>query len=147
MLGSFDFFPGELIIHIALFLPLKYIVDLCLTNSKFNKIIFDDEYFWKQKCYQDFGVKIGNHREDWKNLYRNHINHPNIHVFGTNEDGQLGLGNFEHRNIPTEISGIKIRSITAGHLHTAVIDLNDNVWLFGFNYSGQSRYGRAARSR
>jgi hypothetical protein len=36
----FDLIPNELILKIALYLSLDNVINLCLTNSKFNKAIF-----------------------------------------------------------------------------------------------------------
>ena len=38
---------------------------------------------------------------------------------------------FEDPNIPRQIPKLKAKQVSAGHLHTAIIDLENNVWMFG----------------
>ncbi len=62
--------------------------------------------------------------------------------FGSNEFGQLGLGDNTDRNTPTKIisvdtrSGITAKSVSCGKYYTMIIDMNNNVWAFGFNKYG-----------
>ncbi len=46
MQDPFVFLPNESIFNIALFLPLNTLIALCLTSSKFNQLICDNNYFW-----------------------------------------------------------------------------------------------------
>jgi alpha-tubulin suppressor-like RCC1 family protein len=128
----------EIIISIALFLSLNDLINLYLTKSRFNKIICCNEYFWQQRCYQDYGIKTINPIESWKSVYSNSVN---VFICGTNYR-QLGLGdNNEDRDKPTQIPKLKARQISAGLAHTVVIDLNSNVITFGYNKHGQLGLG------
>jgi alpha-tubulin suppressor-like RCC1 family protein len=67
----------------------------------------------------------------------------NVSAFGLNLDGQLGLGHYKDRNTPTQIPNIKAKQVasrvlrpretSAGNIYTAIIDLENNVWIFGSN--------------
>jgi hypothetical protein len=134
MSDSFGLLPYELILHIALLLRLNHIINLCSTNSRFKEIILDEEYFWKQRCICDFGIE--NHQESWKTLYKNSIN-TNILVFGFNGHGQLGLGDHEDRDRPTQMPNLKGKQISSGREYTTIIDLNNNVWDCGCDTCGR----------
>lgn len=84
-MSLFEILAPEKIMDIALFLPLPDIAYLCRTNSRFNEIICNNEYFWQQKFYNDYGV-INYTVGSWKDLYKNYMN---VWVFGDNEYGQL----------------------------------------------------------
>ena len=74
----------------------------------------------------------------------------NVWSFGFNKHGQLGLGDNVSRNAktlqvhleePTKINGIKAKSVSCGEFHTILIDMNNNVWAFGYNTFGQLGLG------
>ena len=57
---------------------------------------------------------------------------------GSNEDGQLGLGNLELNTTPTKIHNLpKICSVSAGYYHTLLLDEHGDVWTCGNNTHGQ----------
>lgn len=68
-------------------------------------------------------------------------NDGSLFACGSNDKGQLGLGDNKDRNIPTRIPGIYAKAIACGIAHTIIIDLNDNVWAFGLNDLGQLGVG------
>lgn len=39
--------------------------------------------------------------------------------------------------MPTQIPNLKAKRVSAGYYHTAVIDLDNNVWTFGYGGAGQ----------
>ena len=69
----------------------------------------------------------------------------NVLVFGNNMYGQLGLGDMINRNVPTILTvndkNLKAKNISSCVAHTMIIDLDDNVWGFGSNSSGQLGLG------
>jgi hypothetical protein len=70
MTDSFGLLPNELILYISILLSSNCIVDICLTNSGFKKIVLDDEIFG-----------IEHYERNWETLYRSSID---ISVFGSN---------------------------------------------------------------
>jgi alpha-tubulin suppressor-like RCC1 family protein len=69
-----------------------------------------------------------------------------IYTAGSNEQGQLGLGNaiadsdyFTEIEVPSQDSGWV--STSAGHQHTVVIDEETGLWTWGANDSGQLGLG------
>jgi alpha-tubulin suppressor-like RCC1 family protein len=129
--------PPELILEIALSLTLEEIQNLCMTSNKFNEIICENEYFWRRKYLQVYQEEPSFDVISWKELYLGY----NVYAFGTNEDGQLGLGDIQRRKVPTLIPNIKARQISAGYGHSLLIDLENNVYAFGFNYLSQLGLG------
>ncbi len=68
----------------------------------------------------------------------------NVWAFGSNEYGQLGLGNNGYNTnitVPTKINGIKAKYISCGNIHTVLIDMNNDVWAFGNNIFGKLGLG------
>jgi alpha-tubulin suppressor-like RCC1 family protein len=69
----------------------------------------------------------------------------NLWSFGSNEYGQLGLGDTTNRYIPSPvlINGVnfKVKDIACSGHHSLAIDINDNLWSFGFNGYGQLGLG------
>ena len=60
----------------------------------------------------------------------------NVWTFGNNEYGQLGLGDNETKrrvSTPTKIPNLKAKQVSVGECHTVIIDLENNVWTFGWN--------------
>lgn len=62
-------------------------------------------------------------------------------TFGDNSSGQLGLGNIGETYTPTKIENFKVKQISCGTVHTAMIDLNNNVFVFGSNFYAQLGLG------
>jgi alpha-tubulin suppressor-like RCC1 family protein len=60
----------------------------------------------------------------------------NIWTFGDNRCGQLGIGNYIDKNIPTQILNLKVKQVSVGG-YTILIDIEDNIWAFGVNFNGQ----------
>lgn len=55
-----------------------------------------------------------------------------IYTFGQNDRGQLGLGDYESRYIPTQIEGLfNVVQVACGALHTACITAEGHVYTFG----------------
>ena len=68
----------------------------------------------------------------------------NLYTFGRNEYGRLGLGDFTDKNIPTLVTvpdGLKVKTVSCGSMHTAIITENGNLYTFGNNYYGQLGLG------
>lgn len=68
----------------------------------------------------------------------------NVWAFGYGSFGQLGLGQGQGnqtKNAPTQIPNIKAKQVSARYYHTVIIDIDDNVWTFGWNSYGQLGIG------
>jgi len=87
MINSFNYLPDELIHTLALSFPLREISYFCRSNQRFNNLICNDEYFWRQKFIKDYGDV--DWTGSWKNLYMDYLN---VWIFGGNNLGLLGLG-------------------------------------------------------
>jgi alpha-tubulin suppressor-like RCC1 family protein len=61
-----------------------------------------------------------------------------VYTWGSNQEGQLGLGDSTNRSQPTPVPGLSDETaVEAGHNHTLVLRSNGTVWAFGLNASGQ----------
>ena len=67
-----------------------------------------------------------------------------LYSFGWNLQGQLGLGDYEDRLIPTIVQSLKNRlvvSAAAGHSHTCVVTDDGRLFTWGFNVFGRLGHG------
>ena len=61
-----------------------------------------------------------------------------VHSFGRNDKGQLGLGHNNNVSLPTPIPNLpKIMEISCGYHFTVCIDKEGGLWSFGHNDHGQ----------
>ncbi len=118
--------PNDLILAIALLLPLSVVGRLRQTNSKFNQTITND--FWHQRFRQDFGDELTYCVDHWSIFYQTY---GNVWTFGKGTYGQLGVYDQLDRIVPVRIYGIRAKQVSVGERHTALIDINDNIWTFG----------------
>jgi len=69
------------------------------------------------------------------------------YCFGFGGQGQLGLGDFASRNIPTAVvtsgplSGVSVSAISTGHQHTCVLGFNNRAYCFGNGVNGELGLG------
>jgi alpha-tubulin suppressor-like RCC1 family protein len=60
------------------------------------------------------------------------------YCWGDNADGQLGLGDFENRSVPTRVPGDRVwRHLALGESHTCALDDLGRVYCWGLNGRGQ----------
>lgn len=70
-----------------------------------------------------------------------------VHSFGSNTNGQLGLGHNNNSSIPTPISDLpSIKLVSCGFNFTACVDDQGRIWSFGCNVNGQLGLGNTADS-
>jgi len=69
--------------------------------------------------------------------------HGDLYAFGTNRNGQLGLGTTENQLLPALVdkvqafAGEEIVSVSCGCAHSAGVTRNDNLFVWGCNEEGQ----------
>jgi len=60
------------------------------------------------------------------------------YCWGWGDYGQLGNGNTDTRNIPTQVAGnLRFRQVSAGGLHTCGVATDDRAYCWGANGSGE----------
>jgi alpha-tubulin suppressor-like RCC1 family protein len=66
-----------------------------------------------------------------------------LYVCGRNDSGQLGLGNFENRNVYTKLEHNfgKIKNISCGSNYNIILTENNELFVCGNNYHGQLGLG------
>ena len=60
MNDHFDSLPDDVVLHIALFEAINNIDQMCLFSQRFNNLICNNNYFWREKFVKDFGEPDGN---------------------------------------------------------------------------------------
>ena len=69
-----------------------------------------------------------------------------VHSFGRNNNGQLGLGHNNNVSLPSPIPNLpKIMEISCGYYFTVCIDNEGGLWSFGANDYGQLGTGNTTR--
>jgi alpha-tubulin suppressor-like RCC1 family protein len=68
-------------------------------------------------------------------------NYGQVHSFGFNSCGQLGLGDSDVRDKLTAVSGLDMEQISIGTIHSSMIDNNGKIYMFGYNGHGQLGLG------
>jgi alpha-tubulin suppressor-like RCC1 family protein len=131
--------PPEIIFKTTLPLDSKEIQALCLTSHRFNAVICENEYFWKRKFIYDYRFEPSFEVTSWKELYLGY----GVYAFGSNLEGELGLGHTLDKFIPTQIPGAKAKYVAAGLYNSLILDLTGHVFAFGSNIMGQSGLGDA----
>jgi alpha-tubulin suppressor-like RCC1 family protein len=122
--------PFELLLEEALDLDLPSLKALCETSSYFQDVLCENNYFWMLKFKKDFGF-IPEEVQLWKEFYQAY---QNTFIFG---------GPVARKEYP-----IKSKALSIGNDHQVLIDLNDEVWIWGQNQSGQLGLGdRTDRSQ
>jgi len=72
-----------------------------------------------------------------------------VWAWGGNGSGQLGVGDFSTRNVPTQItalSSLTIVAIAAGDGHSVALDSTGTVWTWGRNSEGELGNGLTTSS-
>ena len=65
-----------------------------------------------------------------------------VYVFGSNDDGQLGLGDTTDRKSPVKLPLSEAAAqVALGYAHTAVRTVKGNVYVFGYNADGELGLG------
>ena len=137
--------PDELIVLQALEFDLPSISKFCQVSRRLNRLICDNELFWRQKFIRDYEFSPVRYTGSWKLLYREY---QAVWSFGSNRVGELGLGTKVHigHNVsnytPLQIDNFKAKSIASARYHTVAIAMDNTVWGFGLN--AQSRLGLGA---
>ena len=141
-MDPFDLLPDELILVQALRLDLPSVSRLCQTSQRFNRVICDNELYWRQKFVRDYNFSPQLYRGSWKVLYREYNA---VWTFGANISSLEDEDKDNYQSSPTQLPNFKARQVSAGGFHTIVIDLNGNVWSSGMNGSGQLGLGDLRR--
>ncbi|MCX5977325.1 MAG: fibronectin type III domain-containing protein [Coprothermobacterota bacterium] len=71
-----------------------------------------------------------------------------VWAWGSNSDGQLGLGDGATRYYPVQITSLadNVSSLAAGGYHTVALMKDTTVWAWGSNFSGQLGVGDSTSS-
>jgi len=134
---SLDCLPPEVIIAIGLELSLSSVVRLSQASRRLNSILCDNKYFWYCRYLKDFG-KSEHIPTSWKDLYYRTL-YNTVWTFGL-----IWTGNNVYRIIDIPSPRIKLETVvsrvTSGHC-TAIIDVQNNVWMRGRNAFGELGLG------
>jgi alpha-tubulin suppressor-like RCC1 family protein len=86
-------------------------------------------------------VKVDN---VWKNL-SGKVGSLEIYACGSNNNGQLGLGDTAHRSTLTQVgTDTNWKSVSCGYQQILAIKTNGTIWACGLNHLGQLGLGDTA---
>jgi alpha-tubulin suppressor-like RCC1 family protein len=133
------YLPSEITNKIIILVTIDNIISLCQTCTWFN-IFFNDNSsdFWKLKISIDFEEIPQNiDNVSWKEIYQYY---GDIVGFGGNNLKQLGIDKPSTSTpmyVPIKSTKLKAKSVQCGDNYTTVINLNDNIYVFGKNEHGE----------
>lgn len=122
-MNPFETLPDELLPLHALELDRHEIYHLCNVDQRFNRLICNNEAFWKDKFKQDYLFTPLEYKGLWKDLYRNY---GAVYII------------FEGEPFRFEIHALQV---SCGRSYTMIIDMYNNVWGQGSNSMGQLGVG------
>lgn len=137
LINYFTYLPDETILQTALDLPLNNILNFCLTNDRFNRIICNDNFFWKNKFIKDYGNIETENITNWKLLY---LNTNNIWIFTDNEKLATYISS-PHEGLVSHLTNTIAFDIGLSDNHSVVINNNNNIFVWGYNNFGQLGIG------
>jgi alpha-tubulin suppressor-like RCC1 family protein len=134
---------------------------MIVCGSSHNIILTENNelYVCGNNEYGQLGLGDNNNRNTYTNLEHNFgkiknifcCNNKNIilnendelYVCGENHSGQLGFGDFEHRNVYTKLEHNfgKIKNIDLGSDNNIILNENNELYVCGQNHSGQLGFG------
>ena len=101
--------PDDVLIEQALYLDYNSINKLCSVNHRFRDLICDNDWFWRQKYFIDFGQEVE------KNVKERYRRHRNVVIYDVR-------GNKIH------IENIKAKSITQDRDEIIIITIDNAVY-------------------
>lgn len=72
-----------------------------------------------------------------------------VFLWGSNSEGQLGMGDFSQRNLPVPLTYFRtpVQQVQAGSYHTVFLDTFGRVYVCGLNSNGQLGAGQGAEAK
>lgn len=106
---SLALLPLDVLLEMTKNLSLTEINNLCQSSKEVNQAICNNEDFWMYKFTYDYGYSFSN-ITNWKELY---ASYNNLFFFGALGDRTA--------DVPTFLSGIKPKMVSAGEDHLLII--------------------------
>ncbi len=155
----FEALPQEILINIIKELDCKSILLICKSSTKFNKFCeLELDTLLKQKLHKETKfITSAYNREELIGLCRlygtKHISigeyhslilkdNGQVYAFGSNSNGQLGLGHNIEINILKLIPNLhNIKHISTRYNHSSALNSYGQVYSWGLNNTGQLGFG------
>ncbi len=157
--ASLSILPHEKLTDILLSLDnLEDIFNACSSSAIFARVCQDD-YFWKLRYQQDFGLDSSPMRMTWKDYYqltiennrslpfsvgRGHLGvidqKGQLSMWGVGYQGQLGDGLHISTEIPQVVLS-NVRQVSCGFAITCAITMDGKVYAWGHNWRGNLGMG------
>lgn len=135
-----EFLPDEHIPYIMLTLPFSDIINVCQTNIRFNRLVCQNEYFWKQKYIYDYQHYPIITPISWRDLY---IKSASAVTMGQNT--KCLLDSKKCSSFLNFMPNFKIKKAAIGYSYIIIIDLDNNVIGYGSNEWTKANYGNGMR--
>ena len=132
-MNIFGLLSETILMKIFSYIKDEILIALCTTSNKFYKI------YQKNLSNKVFHNKLDVSAGDDFSLI---LNNGQVYSCGNNKYGQLGLGDFNDRNIPTLIVNIiDIVQISCGVNHSLLLTNNGKLYSFGYDWNGNLGLG------
>lgn len=138
----------DIINEIGMYLTYDEVINLCNANPQYNKILCNNDNFWKRKIDIDFTDKISffmkHDKMNWKNNYKtmHHINNKINEIIiyldssvGDENEGKLMIVYIENNSYPTnnDKNDKLIKNFQMKYVNSdLVIAINKNVFSGGY---------------
>ena len=96
-ISKLELLPDDMVIGIALGLPIEAVNSICRTSSKLNKLVCLNDDFWRLKYTRDFGKVKKSVGKTWRDLYETEM--PK-YAMAALWDLQTGFSRFMYRYAP-----------------------------------------------
>lgn len=122
--------PEDVIKKICLVLSIVDLMSLCKINSQIKKIIWDNDYFWKEKYLLEYGNNIKDYTESWRKLYLEQ----KAFAYGDNNYALLGVNKTKAEQ--DQISLLSIKNIAYNYGHVVALTNSGEVYVWGMCDTG-----------
>lgn len=104
--------PDDITKKICMILSIVDLMNLCKIHKKIQNIIWDNNYFWKEKYILEYGNNVKDYKGSWRKLYLEQ----KTFASGDNEYALLGSNKKHTEQEQIALSSIKAMSYNYGHV-------------------------------
>jgi hypothetical protein len=125
MASYFDLLSDDQIIEIALTLDRSDIDTYCSINKRFNLIICNNNYFWREKCLRDYGkIFTQDNTVDWQRIYKGY---GKIFILANGRFGPFYINYGDKTVCHLVMCETRSKCISTSENHTYIVDMDNEI--------------------